>query len=276
MKPTRESSLSVAIRKTLEQSDLKSALPDKNESAKFNIKIANTKDERELAFRLGYQVYLEKGYINANANQWLVQNYDFYPQTTILIVQDKNKMIAGSLTLVFGEDGKLPVEKIYGEESNILKMNGNKVMETSRLVISQEYRNEKEVLQLLLNYMLIYSYYVKNYDSMLIQVNPRHKLYYKSLLKYDEIGGEKLCPSVKNAPAVLLHLPIKRFQEEIQKCNSNNSQNKKERSLYPYFLNPQQEELVAQYLKNQFKVMMQEEKSYFGYTESGINTAIFV
>jgi hypothetical protein len=187
------------------------------------------------------------------------------------MVQDKNKEIAGSLTLVFDEDGKLPVEKIYSEETKAIRAAGNKIMETSRLVISQEYRNEKEVLQLLLNYMLIYTHYVKGYTSMLIQVNPRHKIYYKSLLKYDEIGAEKSCPTVQNAPAVLLHLPIKRYQEEINRCNTIADQSKKERSLYPYFLKPAQEKLVAEYLRNQFKPITAEEKLYFGFSESGIS-----
>jgi hypothetical protein len=164
-------------------SELKSALPEKNQTPKFTIKIANTLEEREAVFHLGYQVYLEKGYIKENPNQWMVQNYDAMSQTTILIVQDKNKKLAGSLTLVFEENGKLPVEKIYSEETKVIQEVGNKIMETSRLVISQEYRNEKEVLQLLLNYMLIYTHHVKRYTSMLIQVNPRHKNYYKSLLK---------------------------------------------------------------------------------------------
>ena len=233
-------------------------------------------NEREEVFQLGYQVYLEKGYIKENPNEWLVQNYDAMNQTTILIVQDKNKKIAGSLTLVFEENGKLPAEKIYWDETRAIRAKGNKIMETSRLVISQEYRNEKEILQLLLNYMLIYTHHIKGYTSMLIQVNPRHKTYYKTLLKYDEIGGEKSCPSVQNAPAVLLHLPISRYQSEINFCAQAPKGSKKERSLYPHFLKPEQEKLVAHYFKNQFKPMTSEEKIYFGFSESGINKAVCV
>lgn len=273
---SRESGLSIAIRQTMNSDVLQSTIHQKNISPEFTIKIANTLEERESVFHLGYQVYLEKGYIKENPNQWLVQSYDVLNQTTILIVQDKNKKIAGSLTLVFDENGKLPVEKIYGEETRAIRLAGSKIMETSRLVISQQYRNEKIVLQLLLNYMLIYTYHVKNYTSMLIQVNPRHKAYYKSLLKYDEIGIEKSCPSVQNAPAVLLHLPLNRYQEEINRYHNMSEQTRKERSLYPYFLKPAQEKLVAQYLKNQFKPMTAEEKLYFGFSESGIRQALCV
>ena len=109
---------------------------------------------------------------------------------------------------------------------------------------------------------------------MVIEVNPRHKTYYKTLLKYDEIGIEKGCPSVQNAPAVLLHLPLPRYQEEVIRCANFLDQNIKERSLYPHFLKPEQEKLVIHYLQKQVKPMSIEEKIYFGFAESGINKAI--
>ena len=194
----------------------------------------------------------------------------------MLIEKKKKKKTAGSLSLIFNEDAGLPVEKIYSAELKPLKENGNKILEVSRLVISHEYRNVKEVLKLLVNYMLIYSYHVKSYSSTVIQVNPRHKSYYMSLLKYDEIGPEKKCPSVQNAPAVLLHLPLERYQLEISRSVSISDQNKKERSLYPQFLNPEQEKLVAYYLKNQFKPMTTKEKIYFGFSESGKSKTVCV
>jgi predicted GNAT family N-acyltransferase len=276
MQSHRESSLSITIRKTIEAPELSNSLSEKKLPFAFSIKIANTLEEREAVFHLGYQVYLEKKYIKENQNQWLIQNYDFLPQTTILIVQDKNKNIAGSLTLVFDGDGKLPIEKIYSEEFNLLKSNNIKAIEISRLVIANEYRNEKEVLQLMINYLMIYAYHVKDYSSLVIQVNPRHKIYYKTLLGFEEIGSEKECPIVQNAPAVLLHLPLIHYQSEILRFAKNPEPVKKERSLYPYFLKPEQEKLVAHYLQKQFKPMNSEEKIYFGFTESGISKAVCV
>lgn len=113
-----------------------------------------------------------------------------------------------------------------------------------------------------------------HYTSMIIEVNPRHKAYYKTLLKYDEIGAEKACPSVQNAPAVLLHLPLERYQSEIK--NATNHSAGKNRSLYPFFIKPEQETLVAQSLQNQKKPMTMAEKIYFGFSESGINRAVCI
>ena len=50
------------------------------------------------------------------------------------------------------------------------------------------------------------------------------------------------------------------YQAEVNYCAKATGNTKKERSLYPHFLKPEQEKLVAHYLKNQFKPMSAEEK----------------
>lgn len=270
------SGLSTAIQNSLLHNKAQENKSQEYTKPEFTIKIANTLEEREKVFQLAYQIYLEKGYIKNDYREMLIQNYDMSKETVILMVQDNKKTLAGSLTLVFNEDGELPVEKIYKEEIKKLNIFPKKIVEISRLVVNHKHRNAPEVLRLLINYLMIYSYHVKNYTSLAIQVNPRHVLYYKSLLEFDEIGGVKLCPSVQNAPAVLLYLPLSRYQAEIHKYASNSKQIKKGRSMYQYFLNPAQEKLVAQYLKNQFKPMSAEEKIYFGFTDSGISRVVCV
>ena len=240
----------------------------------FTIKIANTLVEREAVFRMGYQIYLDKGFIKPNSQNWMVQNYDFDEDTVILMVQDQDKNLAGSLTMVFDGSSKLPAEKIYGKELKDLKNSGERMVELSRLVVNPGYRNSKEILVLLFNYLAIYSYHIKNYTSLVVEVNPRHKDYYKALLNFDEIGKEKACPMVQNAPAVLLHLPLKRYQSEVIRCKNQNNTDKRERSLYSFFLKPEQENLVAYYLQKQATPISAEEKQYFGYSESNSQMAV--
>ena len=271
-----ESGLSKGIRKTMTSLNLDEPLVSNQYQKEFIVKIANSLEEREAVFRLAYQVYLEKGFIKPNFAEWLVQNYDAMNATVVLSVWDKNKKLAGSLTLIFEENMKLPAEKIYSDEIKTLRAKGEKLLEVSRLVVSQEFRNSKEVLLLLYNYLMIYSFYVKNYSGMVIEVNPRHKAYYKALLKYDEIGVEKACPSVQNAPAVLLYLPLTRYQSEVKYFANQTQLGLKERSLYPHFLKPEQETLVAYYLSRQVKPMSSEEKQYFGFTESGISRVVCI
>ncbi len=270
------SGVSIAIQNTMAFKQQAVPLIDKLNPAEFTVKIANTLQEREDVFQLGYQVYLEKGYIKENPYQWLVQDYDRVPETTIFIVKDRAGEIAGTATLVFNSSTKLPIEKTFGSEIKTLSPNGAKVTEVSRLVINPTYRNSKEILVLLFNYMFIYGYHIKNVDLVAIQVNPRHKNYYKKLLNFDESGEEKLCASVQNAPASLLYMPLINYQMEVKRCHQQNLQENKNRSLYSYFIKPEQENLVSYYLKSQAKPISAEEKIYFGFSETTFGRAVCV
>lgn len=263
------SGVSTAIQNTMELYSKQEKLINKNNSNNFTIKVANTLEERAEVFRLGYQVYLEKGFIKENDNQWFVQEYDNYPSTLILAVKDKLKKIVGSITLVFKDERSLPAERIYGEEINQLACSGKKILEICRNVISPDYRNSKEILILMFNYLCIYSYHVKNYDSMVIEVNPRHKGYFEKLLKFKEIGGAKLCPSVQYAPATLLVMNLKDdYYADVMRFSEDKSSDKKERSLYSYFLKANQEKLVAHYLEKQAIPISDKEREYFGLTNN--------
>ncbi len=271
-----QSGVSLAITKTMSSCQNHLPLIEKEKKRSFTVRIANTLEEREEVFKLGYQIYLEKGYIRENANQWLVQNYDFDPETVIIIVQDQDKKIAGSVTLVFDGCSKLPVESIYEDELKALRASGSKMVELSRLIISPEYRNAKEVLVLLYNYLAIYTHHIANFNAFIVEANPRHKNFYKALLGFEEVGQEKPCPHVQSAPAILLHLPTSFYQSEIHRCHGAMQSNSKERSLYPYFIKPEQENLVAYYLAKQRKAMPDNEKNYFGFAESGFHKVVCV
>lgn len=264
------SGVSIAIRKTLFSLKNNQPLLDNTKSKEFTVRVANSMEEREAVFKLAYQVYLDKGYVHENANQWLINSYDTAQDTVILIVLDAQKNIAGSLTMVFDSRERLPADKIYHEELNQLRHSRKRLTEISRLVISPNYRNSKEILILLFNYMAIYASQIKKIDNLIIEVNPRHKEYYKSILCFEEVGSEKPCPQVKDAPAILLSLSVKKYQSEVLRCRYSPILEKKERTLYPFFLKTEQEPLVAQYLDKQTKAMSAEEKIYFGFSESGL------
>lgn len=263
-----KSGVSAAIQITMDRFHKNRTLINSKNNNGFTIKIANTLQEREEVFTLAYKIYLEKDFIAPNAQGWMIQPYDADSETVILIVQDKEKRIIGSVTLVFDECSELPAEKIYSSEINDIQSKGEKVIELSRLVIEPAYRNSKEVLVMLFNYLFIYSYQLKRYSTLIAEVSPRHKNYYKSLLNFKEIGIEKKCPNVRNAPAVLLYLSMVDYQSEIIRLINSSPKETKGRSLYPYFLKQKQEPLVAYYLERQARPISKEEKQYFSISQS--------
>lgn len=239
----------------------------------FTIKVANTLEEREAVFKMAYDSYLAKGFTAQRQDGNLVFTYDLSKDTLILIIKDKADELVATATLVFEESCTLPAENIYAQEINSLRNLGRKTVELCRLCIRPDYRNSKEILVLLFNYIAIYITKIKNYHSLIIEVNPRHKAYYKALLQFTEIGALKECPHVENAPSVLLHLSTETYQEAIKVAVANKTTNNS-RTLFSDFLKTEEEQqLVAQLLHKQSKPMTIEEKIYFGLIEADIAEA---
>lgn len=258
----KPSGISTAIKAFLQETEVNNNVNSPLENKNLSIKVANNLEEREAAFRLGYEVYLEKNYIDKNKQEWLVQDYDFVTDTTILIVQDQNKQVLGTVTLVFDSESSLPCKQLYPKEVKFLYSQGAKLTELSRLAIARDSRYSKEILLLLINYLMIYSQINKTCNGLIIQVNPRHVAYYQKLLDFTIIGEEKSCRRVKDAPAVLLHLCFKRYDQLREKI-AKEGKKTKIRSLYHQFLDRNYEPMVAEYLSQQATRITLEERLYF-------------
>lgn len=263
----RISGVSTALSQTQQIIQNNKSIIEEPKTHNYSIKIANTVKERDAAFTLAYKTYLEKGFIQENESKRHICEYDFNHETVILIVQDKEKNIVGSATLVFEENFEIPAKKVYPEEMGLIKKVSKKNTEICRFVINSNSRYSKEILILLFNYAAIYIHKVKKYDGLVIEVNPRHKNYYKELMHFDEIGTEKQCPQVQDAPGILLFLSASKYHNIIENQKYEIKSNKKSRSLFPFFLKPEQENLVGNYLARQVKPMNDLEKEHFGYLE---------
>ena len=273
-KTNRPSGISLAF--TQAKANLEDAKVDKEiKPSGYTIKMANTLEEREAAYRLAYKVYLDKGYVKENPYGWLVKRHDASPETATLIVQDKNKKVVGSVTMIFDGNDSIPARAIYQNEILSLKSRREKIVEISRLVIDHDHRNAKEILGILFNYLYIYTGYVKKYTCLTIEVNPRHREFYKSLLGFEVIGSEKPCPNVQDAPAILLYRSLT-LDRENHGQNKIATTEKRTRTMLPYHIKPEQERLVALYLEKQHKPMTESEKLYFGFTDSTIGQTLSV
>mgnify|MGYP003475448998 FL=1 len=60
------SGVSIGMRNTMTSIIKGNSLVEKPKPAEFTIKVANTLEEREAVFKLGYQIYLEKGFTGEN------------------------------------------------------------------------------------------------------------------------------------------------------------------------------------------------------------------
>lgn len=250
---SRTSGVSIAIHKTLTLQDITTSSVGLSQ---YTIEVASTLEQREEVYQMVYQAYREKNFIPENKNGFHTIDQDICPDTLILLARDQYGAIAGTVTAVFDQSVSLPATKIYAHEIKELRDRGAIIAEVSRLAVSKRHRFSKEILSLLFNHLVIYCHHIKKVTSLICEVNPRHVLYYQSILNFKQIGVMKPCPMVQENPAVLLQLSIQNFEELIK----NHQASSKFKALYSL----QEFYELAQQISRQRKAITNKEIRYFG------------
>jgi hypothetical protein len=81
-----------------------------------------------------------------------------------------------------------------------------------------------------------------------IEVTPRHKPFYQRMLDFRQIAGERFY-AASNTDVVLMHIKIAHIGERIEAVGGKGS-GSGDRSIYPYFFHPKDQQGMMERLKN--------------------------
>ena len=204
----------------------------------FKIRLANSEGRRESASLLIKKMYAWRGYVTG-------ANPDIPNRITLMA--DIDGKVIGTLTIGLDSGAGLLVDALYKDQIDALRAHHEIVCEFSRLAVDQEIKS-KRVLASLFHLAYIYAHLIHGATSTVIEVNPRHVLFYKRMLGFEQFGEERMCPRV-NAPAVLLRLPFAHPRSEIAKHGGAMSEVPGVRSLYPFFFGPSDEQGITARVK---------------------------
>lgn len=191
----------------------------------FHIRMANSQGRREAASLLLKKMYGWRGYsVDAHAP---------HPLNKITLFAETGGLTVGTMSLCLDDDEiGLPADDNFRDKLDELRSQGRRLCEPSRLAIDKGV--SKRVFAALIHISYIYAHNIHRYTDYVIEVNPRHVMFYKRMLGFRDFGGERPCTRV-GAPAVLLRLELDYMGEQIRKYGGLMEQNTSERSFYPYF-----------------------------------------
>ncbi len=203
----------------------------------FKVRLATTEDRRKSASLLIEKMYSWRGY-DADA---LSQD----PNKITLVAYLEEKVV-GTLTLGLDSSHGMVVDELYKQEADGLRAEGRKPCDITRLAVDQDIKS-KSVLAALFHLSFIYGHNIHRATDFLIEVNPRHMLFYQRMLGFEPFGEEKTCPRV-NAPAVLLRLDLAHADEQIIRHGGTAATANGVKSIYPYFFTRDDELGITQRL----------------------------
>jgi hypothetical protein len=196
----------------------------------FHIRMANSSGTREAASLLIRKMYAWRGYDVESAPEHAANQITLYAET--------GGKTVGTMSLCLDSAAGLPADDNFGDMLTQLRSIGRLLCEPARLAIDAGV--DKRVFAALIHISYIYAHNIHGYSDYVIEVNPRHVMFYKRMLGFRDFAAERLCARV-NAPAVLLRLELELMRRMILRHGGHMERHGKERSFYPYFFPPTDE-----------------------------------
>ncbi|WP_371866467.1 N-acyl amino acid synthase FeeM domain-containing protein [Duganella alba] len=191
----------------------------------FHIRMANSQGRREAASLLLRKMYGWRGYS--------VDPSVVHSPNKITLFAETGGEVVGTMSLCLDNDEiGLPADENFRDKLDELRAQHRRLCEPSRLAIDKGVA--KRVFAALIHISYIYARNIHGYTDYVIEVNPRHVMFYKRMLGFRDFGAERNCTRV-GAPAVLLRLDLEYMGEQIRKFGGLMEQHGNERSFYPYF-----------------------------------------
>ena len=193
----------------------------------FNVCMATTDGRREAASLLIRKMYGWRGYAFEPARHHEANKITLYAETGGAVI--------GTMSLCLDSPILLPADENFHDQLDALRRQGRRLCEPSRLAIDKGVT--KRVFAALIHISYLYARQLHGFTDYVIEVNPRHVMFYKRMLGFQDFGGERPCTRV-GAPAVLLRLQLENVGEHIARWGGQMEQHGDERSFYPYFFPP--------------------------------------
>ncbi len=180
-------------------------------------RVAGTLEERLAAFRLVYNSYLRKGLIDPNPFRLRVTPFHLLPTTSTYIAYYRNEVIC-TLTLVGDGMLGLPMESIYPDEVEAIRQQGGCSGEVTCLAVRDVPFRCFLPIFIKLTRLMAQSARAHGIDRLLIATHPKHGRFYCKFMGFEQFGGVREYPSVRNAPAAAYCLDFARIDRDRPAC----------------------------------------------------------
>lgn len=206
----------------------------------FGIRLADTDEGRNSASLLISKMYATRGYA--------VSNMEKDPNRITLSASD-NGIVIGTVTLGLDSPERgILADEVFGDRVDAYRADQARLCEITKLAFDPQVRS-KMAMAALFHTLYIYAHYLYERTDVLIEVNPRHRRFYETMLGFSEVAELRHNTRV-DAPAHLMWLSVAFMGQQIGQFGGNSSHPGAERSLYPYFFSKREEVGLANRIIN--------------------------
>jgi hypothetical protein len=226
----------------IEQDEIAGTREMAQQRDKFRVRLLSSDNEK----REGTSLLIEKMY--SWRGYHTKKQLDEVPNR-ITLVAEFDGHIYGTITVNLDSDTGLSADETYPDVMAALRGDGRRVCEFGKFAVEQSVKS-KRLMGTLFHLMCIYAFRLQHCDDVLIEVNPRHRVFYEKYLSFVQAAEERVCSRV-GAPAVLLRLTREMYRSRVDELGGRWRDLKEEKSMYKYFFPRQEEDAIADRLGTQ-------------------------
>jgi hypothetical protein len=194
------------------------------------IRVAHSGCHRNLANELVNRRYSWRGY---GSDHRLAAG----PQSVTFTASSDEEVI-GTLTLTVDSPAGLAIDNAFSDDLAGFRTPGAHLCELTKFAIDSP-EPSKHVLAALFHTVFLYGSHRYNCTDLFVEVNPRHRRFYETMLGFRRVGSLKSNVSVGGAPSQLMWLSVSNVRRQIDE-NAGHDRVAR-RSLYPHFLSANDE-----------------------------------
>lgn len=168
------------------------------------IRTAETEADMEGIYRLVYDAYLEKGFIEPKTVPRLKYNseLDGIAETTVLAVEGAG-LLLGTISVTLDGPAGLPADRDFKTMADTVRREGRTLAGVWRLVTRCGYTDERNLVMALIGEAVQVALR-HQVQSCLCAIHPKHEHFYKRLLGMTRIAYARSMKGLLNSPGVCL------------------------------------------------------------------------
>jgi hypothetical protein len=233
----------------------------------WSIVVANTQPLREKAFKLVYDIYLDKGFAlvpNLRSGLWCTIHH-LHPHTLTFLAA-KDGQAAGTVSIVPDSRLGLPADIIFPERLAVLRKAGRQLCEIFSLGVNEGIDHSAIDLTMHL-YRLVHLAATRLFHNtdLVASVMAHHAAFYSNFLLFDEVS-----PDSRQSPKTGEQVVFTRINLETmeRRYAEKYSRLKDKRNLHRWFFQNEEAETIVDWIRRNRQPMTADELNYFGARKS--------
>ncbi|MDP2608020.1 MULTISPECIES: GNAT family N-acetyltransferase [unclassified Oceanobacter] len=184
----------------------------------MKFKLVETDQERYLVQKLYHDCLVSENTIPAQASgiiNMYPQLEDLYNSDVIFVKEDDK--IVGTISVSRDVHMGAPADKYFPKEMTQIRKNNSNICNVWRICTHPDYRSKNSLIKQLVK-QAIQIIIKKDYEEIVIAVNPENDFFYKRVLKFTEIARITQMPNeLIPAGVVLMKVPLQNLPEYWKK-----------------------------------------------------------